>query len=72
VIDSLRSFDIVWAMTAGGPFNSTQLLSTYMYSEAFQGRQLGYASAIAVIIFVLALGVIITYLVRALSEDKES
>jgi multiple sugar transport system permease protein len=72
VIDSLRSFDIVWAMTQGGPFNSTQLLSTYMYSEAFQGRQLGYASAIAVIIFVLALGVIITYLVRALSEDKES
>jgi multiple sugar transport system permease protein len=72
VIDSLRSFDIVWAMTQGGPFNSTQLLSTYMYSEAFQGRQLGYASAIAVVIFVLALGVIITYLVRALSEDKES
>ena len=72
VIDSLRSFDIVWAMTAGGPFNSTQLLSTYMYSTAFQGRQLGYASAIAVIIFVLAIGVIITYLVRALSEDKES
>jgi multiple sugar transport system permease protein/raffinose/stachyose/melibiose transport system permease protein len=72
VIDSLRSFDVVWGMTAGGPFNSTQLLSTYMYSEAFQGRQLGYASAIAVVIFVLALGVIITYLVRALSEDKES
>lgn len=72
VIDSLRSFDIVWAMTAGGPFNSTQLLSTYMYSTAFQGRQLGYASAIAVVIFVLALGVIITYLVRALSEEKES
>ena len=72
VIDSLRSFDMVWAMTAGGPFNSTQLLSTYMYSTAFQGRQLGYGSAIAVVIFLLALGVIITYLVRALSEEKES
>ena len=72
VIDSLRSFDIVWAMTAGGPFNSTQLLSTYMYSTAFQAHNLGYASAIAVVIFVLALGVIISYLVRALSEEKES
>ena len=72
VIDSLRSFDIVWAMTGGGPFHSTELLSTYMYSTAFQGRALGYASAIAVIIFVLALGVIISYLVRALSEEKES
>jgi multiple sugar transport system permease protein len=72
VIDSLRSFDIVWAMTKGGPFHSTELLSTYMYSTAFQTRALGYASAIAVVIFLLALGVIISYLVRALSEEKES
>ncbi|NEN06246.1 sugar ABC transporter permease [Diaminobutyricibacter tongyongensis] len=72
VIDSLRSFDIVWAMTGGGPFHSTELLSTYMFSTAFQTRALGYASAIAVVIFVLALAVIISYLVRALSEEKES
>jgi multiple sugar transport system permease protein len=72
VIDSLRSFDIVWAMTQGGPFHSTELLSTYMFSTAFETRALGYASAIAVVIFVLALAVIISYLVRALSEEKES
>lgn len=72
VIDSLRSFDIVWAMTHGGPFHSTELLSTYMFSTAFETRALGYASAIAVVIFVLALAVIISYLVRALSEEKES
>jgi multiple sugar transport system permease protein/raffinose/stachyose/melibiose transport system permease protein len=71
VIDSLRSFDIVWAMTRGGPFRSSELLSTYMFSTAFTDRQLGYASAIAVVIFVLALGIIITYLVRAFSESKE-
>lgn len=64
VIDSLRTFDIVWAMTQGGPFNSSQLLSTYMYQEAFTALKLGYSSAIAVIIFVLAIGFIITYLVR--------
>ncbi|MCU1549461.1 MAG: sugar transporter permease [Glaciihabitans sp.] len=72
VIDSLRSFDIVYAMTAGGPFHSTELLSTYMFSEAFQTRALGYASAIAVVIFVLAIAVIISYLVRAISDEKES
>lgn len=71
VIDALRSFDIVYAMTNGGPFRSTELLSTYMYTTAFTGRQLGYASAIAVVIFVLALGVIISYLVRAFSDSKE-
>lgn len=72
VIDSLRAFDIVWAMTRGGPFNSSQLLSTYMYSQAFQSRALGYASAIAVVIFLLALGVIVSYLVRAFATDEES
>jgi len=71
VIDSLRSFDIIWAMTRGGPFGSSELLSTYMFSTAFTDRQLGYASAIAVVIFLLAVGVIISYLIRAFSDTKE-
>jgi multiple sugar transport system permease protein len=69
VIDSLRSFDVVWAMTRGGPYHSSELLSTYMYSTAFQTLHLGYASALAVIIFVLAFGVIVTYLIRAFRES---
>ena len=35
VIDSLRTFDIVWVMTGGGPNNASQLLSVDMYMEAF-------------------------------------
>jgi ABC-type sugar transport system permease subunit len=65
VIDSLRTFDIVWAMTRGGPYNSTQLLSTYMYQTSFTTVNLGYGSAIAVVIFLLAIVFIIGYLVRA-------
>ena len=64
VIDSLRTFDIVWAMTRGGPYNSSQLLSTYMFQQGFTVVNLGYGSAIAVIIFALAILFIITYLVR--------
>jgi multiple sugar transport system permease protein len=71
VIDSLRSFDVVWAMTKGGPYHSSELLSTYMYAEAFQSLRLGYASALAVIIFLLAFGVIVTYLVRVFREDNQ-
>lgn len=71
IIDALRSFDIVYAMTGGGPFRSTELLSTYMFEAAFTSRQLGYGSALAVVIFLLAVGVIISYLVRAFSESKE-
>ncbi|MGW3806216.1 carbohydrate ABC transporter permease [Micromonospora sp. NPDC005113] len=69
VIDSLRSFDIVWSLTKGGPYHSSELLSTYMYSTAFQSLRLGYASAIAVVIFVLALAVILGYLIRAFREE---
>jgi multiple sugar transport system permease protein len=69
VIDSLRTFDIVWAMTRGGPYNSTQLLSTYMYQVGFTQVNLGYGSALAVVIFLLAIAFIITYLVRATREE---
>jgi multiple sugar transport system permease protein len=69
VIDALRSFDIVWALTKGGPYDSSQLLSTYMFQTAFATGRLGYASAIAVVIFLLALSFIVLYLIRALREE---
>jgi multiple sugar transport system permease protein len=69
VIDALRSFDIVYALTKGGPYNSSQLLSTYMFQTAFATGRLGYASAIAVVIFLLAITFIVLYLIRALRED---
>jgi multiple sugar transport system permease protein len=69
VIDALRSFDIVWALTKGGPYNSSQLLSTYMFQTAFATGRLGYVSSIAVVIFLLAISFIVLYLIRALRED---
>ena len=69
VIDALRSFDIVYALTKGGPYNSSELLSTYMFKTAFATGRLGYAAAIAVVIFLLAVGFIVIYLIRALRED---
>jgi multiple sugar transport system permease protein/raffinose/stachyose/melibiose transport system permease protein len=72
VIDSLRTFDIVWAMTQGGPYHSSELLSTYMFQQGFTFLNLGYASSIAVVIFALALVFIITYLVRATKEGADT
>jgi multiple sugar transport system permease protein len=71
VIDALRSFDIVYALTKGGPYNSSQLLSTYMFQTAFATGRLGYASAIAVVIFMLSISFIVIYLVRALREEAK-
>jgi multiple sugar transport system permease protein/raffinose/stachyose/melibiose transport system permease protein len=71
VIDSLRTFDIVWAMTQGGPYHSSELLSTYMFEQGFTFLNLGYSSAIAVVIFALAIVFIITYLVRATKQEVD-
>ncbi|WP_232548340.1 carbohydrate ABC transporter permease [Propioniciclava soli] len=71
VIDSLRTFDIVWVMTRGGPFNQSQLLSTYMFEQAFSYVNLGYASAIAVVIFALAILFIITYVARQARAEED-
>ena len=71
VIDSMRTFDIIWTMTQGGPFNSTQVLSTLMWREAFGNYNLGYASAIAVVILFITLAFVVLYLLRAIPKDTK-
>jgi raffinose/stachyose/melibiose transport system permease protein len=57
-INALRSFDIVYNTTAGGPGGSTLVPSLYMYQNAFLYNKVGYAAAVATIlavtIFILA------------------
>lgn len=54
-VRALASFDTIKVMTNGGPLKSTQILSLLLYREAFQFFNIGYASSIAVIFFVLVL-----------------
>lgn len=53
IIGSLKTFDIVWLTTQGGPGVSTHLLSTFLYQER-QNREAGYSSAIGVFILIAA------------------
>lgn len=50
-------FNEVMVMTAGGPSNSSQVLGTWLYRNAFLNDDMGYASAIATVIFVITLAV---------------
>lgn len=52
-INSLQVFDLVYVMTNGGPLNSTDTLVTMLYREGFQYFNLGYASAIAWVLFTI-------------------
>lgn len=55
IIGALKTFDLVFAMTGGGPINATEVLGTYMYRNTFRRFDFGYGGAIAVAIFTLSL-----------------
>jgi raffinose/stachyose/melibiose transport system permease protein len=61
-INALKAYDIVYAMTNGGPANQTQLLSTWMYFLAYNYNQVGLGTAIAVILFSLTMIFAIPYM----------
>src|SRR5690606_22282351 len=52
-INSLQVFDLVYVMTSGGPLSTTDTLVTMLYREGFQYFDLGYASAIAWVLFAI-------------------
>jgi len=61
-INALKAYDIVYAMTNGGPANRTQLLSTWMYFLTYNYNTVGRGTAIAVVLFLLTLIFAIPYL----------
>jgi multiple sugar transport system permease protein len=52
-IDAVKSFDIIFAITQGGPGSASETVNLYLYSVAFVYYDLGYGSAIAVVFFAL-------------------
>lgn len=71
VLGSLQFFDLIWVMTTGGPVNASDTMATYLYKFGFQRFQLGYGSAIAVIIFVICFGFSLVYQRFAMRRDFE-
>ncbi|MFC5775573.1 carbohydrate ABC transporter permease [Ectobacillus antri] len=49
ILQSFKAFDLIFAMTRGGPNYGTEILSTYIYASAFQNYSFGYASALSVV-----------------------
>ena len=54
-IGALKVFDFIFVMTGGGPANATQVLGTYIYLQAFNLGNMGYADAISIILLIIAL-----------------
>lgn len=73
LVGSLKSFDLFYVMTKGGPGSSTELMGTYMYKQGFSYFHMGYASAVAFVMFSAAVVAIIIVKVvqRRLNKDRD-
>ncbi len=55
IIGSFQTFDVIWAMGKGDPVHAAETMVTYLFKFGFQRFNLGYGSAVAIIIFVICL-----------------
>ncbi|PFG14999.1 carbohydrate ABC transporter permease [Bacillus sp. es.036] len=69
IVGSLKAFDIFYIMTGGGPNHATELMGTYMFKQAFINFNMGYASAIAFIMFLIAL--VVTILIQVVDYNRK-
>jgi len=69
VLGSLTQFNLVWIMTKGGPVNASEVMATYMYRFGFVRFQLGYGSAVALVMLLICLAFSIVYLRFARRPD---
>ena len=68
-IQSFKAFDLVFAMTGGGPAFSTEIFATFIYTTAFTNYNFGYASA-ASVIFMMIIATITYTQMRVLNRNK--
>ena len=71
MIGALQLFDMVWVMTAGGPLNASNTMAIAMFKAGLKNNQMGYGSALAVILFLFGLVLALAYQRFVLRRDVE-
>ncbi|EMS69922.1 carbohydrate ABC transporter permease [Ruminiclostridium cellobioparum] len=69
VIGSLKSFDLIYVLTRGGPLHSTEVPTMLMYTEIFSKNQYGYASGIAIFIIIECL--VLTLIIQQIFKKRQ-
>lgn len=67
---SIKSFDLVLALTGAGPGNATEMPSTFMFSATFRRNQMGVGAASAMMMLMTVAAIIIPYLYSELRETR--
>ena len=70
IIDAARTFDIIWAMTEGGPNSSSETISITIYKTLTRYNDIGYASSMAVI-FIVVLVIFTLVFMQSLWNPKK-
>jgi ABC-type sugar transport system permease subunit len=69
LINSFKVFDIIWTMTQGGPYRSSETLAVTMYYESFVNFQLGYGASIAVVLTIIVMAASFFYIRSMFRRD---
>jgi raffinose/stachyose/melibiose transport system permease protein len=69
IIGSIQLFDLAWIMTKGGPAGASSTMATYMVDNGINSLRMGYATAVAVILFGICFVVSILYQIFVLRRD---
>jgi glucose/mannose transport system permease protein len=67
---AIKSFDLVLALTNGGPGSATEMPSTFMFSATFRRNQMGVGAASAIMMLMTVAAIIVPYLYSELREDR--
>ncbi len=67
---SIKSFDLVLALTNGGPGSATEMPSTFMFSATFRRNQMGVGAASAMMMLMTVAAIIVPYLYSELKEER--
>ncbi len=71
VIGTIQLFDMVWVLTGGGPIHSSETMAVTMFQYGFRRFEVGYASAISIVMFLLSLVFALFYQRYVLRRDLE-
>ncbi len=69
-MDVIKTFDIVYALTFGGPGQSTTVATFYIYRQAFTQFKLGYGSALSWIVFILVY--LVSFIIISVVRPRET
>jgi ABC-type sugar transport system permease subunit len=61
-LDAFRVFDLIYALTGGGPGSSTEPIALYTFNALLQNLRFGYGSALSVIVFGITFGLALVYI----------